>query len=149
MHIAPQAVISTHLLALEELLLMFDTFPSGWEIGGQMYLDYISLVQEKRPSERRRRGSGSRRDSVLRLMRALPTMEARSFEQCVAQSEMARTVADIIVSTTEMVIGLRERRLTIQSRDIGGLMRLPLLEGDALRITRKVAGGMLDQVLAG
>jgi hypothetical protein len=62
---------------------------------------------------------------------------------------MARTVADIIVSTTEMVIGLRERRLTIQSRDIGGLMRLPLLDGDALRITRKVAGGMLDQVLAG
>lgn len=74
-----------------------------------MYLDYISLVQEQRPSERRRRGSGSRRDSVLRLMRALPTMEARSFEQCVAQSEMARTVADIIVSTTEMVIGRRER----------------------------------------
>jgi len=116
---------------------MFGTFPSGWEVGGQMYLDYISLVQEQPPAERRRRGSGSRRDSVLRLMRALPTMEARSFEQCVAQSEMARTVADIIVSTTEM------------SKDIGALMRLPLLEGDALRITRKVAGGMLDQVLAG
>jgi len=28
-------------------------------------------------------------------------------------------------------------------------MKLPLLEGDALRITRKVAGDMLQQVLAG
>jgi hypothetical protein len=103
MHIAPQAVISTHLSALEDLLVMFDTHPSGWEVGGQIYLDYISLVQEHGVGERRRRGSGSRRDSVVRLLRGLPAMEARSFEQCVAQSEMARTVANIVVSTTEMV----------------------------------------------
>jgi len=64
-------------------------------------------------------------------------MEARSFEQRVAVSEMARVVANIVVSSSEM------------SREVGGLMRLPLLEGDALRITRKVAGGMLDQILAG
>jgi hypothetical protein len=76
-------------------------------------------------------------------------MEARSFEQSVAQSEMARTVANIVVSTAEMVCTLLGAKLMIQSREIGGLMRLPLLEGDALRITRKVAGGMLDQVLAG
>jgi len=128
---------------------MFDTHPSGWEIGGQIYLDYISLVQDHGVGERRRRGSGSRRDSVIRLLRALPAMEARSFEQSVAQSEMARTVANIVVSTAEMVCTLLGAKLMIQSREIGGLMRLPLLEGDALRITRKVAGGMLDQVLAG
>lgn len=29
------------------------------------------------------------------------------------------------------------------------MMRLPLLEGDALRITRKIADGMLEHVLAG
>jgi hypothetical protein len=104
MHIAPQAVISTHLADLEELLLMFDSrHPQGWEIGGQIYLDYISLVQERAGAERRRRGSGSRKDSVVRLLRALPSMEARSFEQRVAQSEMAKVVADIIVSSSEMV----------------------------------------------
>jgi len=92
-------VISTHLSELEELLLMFDSPPSGWDVGGQMYLDYISLVQERGGGERRRRGSGSKRDSVVRLLRALPSMEARSFEQRVAQSEMAKVVANIIVSS--------------------------------------------------
>jgi hypothetical protein len=102
--IAPQAVISTHLSDLEELLLMFESLPPGWEVGGQIYLDYISLVQEHGGAERRRRGTGSRRDSVVRLLRALPSMEARSFEQRVAQSEMARVVANIIVSSSEMVL---------------------------------------------
>jgi len=107
MHIAPQAVISTHLSEVEELLLMFDSrHPQGWDVGGQIYLDYISLVQERGGAERRRRGSGSRKDSVVRLLRALPSMEARSFEQRVAQSEMARVVANIIVSSSEMVRSL-------------------------------------------
>lgn len=129
---------------------MFDTHPTGWEIGGQIYLDYISLIQDHSVGERRRRGSGSRRDSVVRLLRNLPAMEARTFEQNVAQSEMARTVANIVVSTAEMVLlALKALEANMQSKEIGGLMRLPLLEGDALRITRKVAGGMLDQVLAG
>ena len=100
MHIAPQAVISTQLTDVEELLLMFDSNPLGWETGGQIYLDYISLVQR---TEKRRRGTGSRKDSVLRLLRALPAMETRTFEQRVAQSEMARVVANIIVSSTDMV----------------------------------------------
>jgi hypothetical protein len=106
MHIAPQAVISTHLSELEELLLMFDSPPSGWDVGGQMYLDYISLVQERGGGERRRRGTGSKRDSVVRLLRALPSMEARSFEQRVAQTEMAKVVANIIVSSSELVESL-------------------------------------------
>lgn len=82
---------------------MFDSLPPGWEIGGQIYLDYISLIQGHGGTERRRRGIGSRKDSVVRLLRALPSMEARSFEQQVAQSEMARTVANIVVSLSEMV----------------------------------------------
>jgi nuclear pore complex protein Nup98-Nup96 len=102
-HIAPQAVISTHLSDLEDLLLMFDSLPAGWEIGGQIYSDYIVLVQDRGVGERRRRASGSRRDSVVRLLRGLPAMEAQSFEQRVAQSEMARVVANIVVSSTEFV----------------------------------------------
>jgi len=78
--------------------------PPGWETGGEIYLDYISLVHARGSTERRRRGSGSRRDTVVRLLRGLPGMEARTFEQRVAQSEMARVVANIVVSTTEMVI---------------------------------------------
>ena len=112
MHIAPQAVISTHLSELEELLLMFDSrHPQGWDVGGQIYLDYISLVQERGGAERRRRGTGSRKDSVVRLLRALPSMEARSFEQRVAQSEMAKVVANIIVSSSEMVRSLGSKLL--------------------------------------
>lgn len=107
-HIAPQAVISTQLSDLEELLTMFTSpTPPGWDIGGQIYLDYISLVHSHGTTERRRRGSGSRRDAVVRLLRGLPGMEARTFEQQVAQSEMARVVANMVVSTTEMVIVLR------------------------------------------
>jgi hypothetical protein len=102
MHIAPQLVISTHLSDLSDLLLSFDPPPPGWDVGGQIYLDYISLIHE-RGGERRRRGSGSRKDSVVRLLRALPSMEARSFEQRVAQSEMAKVVANIIMSSSEMV----------------------------------------------
>jgi hypothetical protein len=97
-------VISTHLSDLEDLLIMFDSQPTGWDIGGQLYLDYISLVQEHGSAERRRRGSGSRRECVVRLLRGLPSMDARSFEQRVAQSEMARVVANIIVSSSEMVV---------------------------------------------
>ena len=104
-HIAPQAVISTHLSDLEELLLMFDSsIPHGWDVGGQIYLDYISLVQERGAGEWRRRGGGSKRDVVLRLLRSLPAVVARSFEQRVALSEMARVVADLVLSSSEMVV---------------------------------------------
>jgi len=99
LHIAPQAVISTHLTPLEDLLFLFDSAhaPAGWDVGGQVYLDYISLLHDP-TTERRRRASGSRRDIIVRLLRALPSMEARTFEQRVAQSEMARVVANLIVS---------------------------------------------------
>ena len=106
MHIAPQAVINTRLSDLEDLLLMFESTPLGWDIGGQIYVDYISLVHERGGGDRRRRGNGSRKDSVIRLLRALPRMEARSFEQRVAQGEMAKVVANIIVSSSEMVLAL-------------------------------------------
>jgi hypothetical protein len=102
-HIAPQAVISTNLIDLEELLLMFQSPPSGWDFGGQIYLDYISLVQNY-GGERRRRGTGTRRDCVLRLLKGLPSMEIRSFEQRVAQAEIARVVANIVISSPDMVI---------------------------------------------
>lgn len=76
-------------------------------------------------------------------------MEARTFEQRVAVSEMARVVANIVVSTPEMVSSFfSEMELIWQNREIGSVMRLPLLEGDALRITRKLAGGMFDQLIA-
>lgn len=120
MHIAPQAVISTHLSDLEDLLLMFETPPLGWDIGGQIYLDYISLVQQRGEGERRRRGGGSRKESVVRLLRALPSMEARSFEQRVAQSEMAKVIANIIVSSSELVN---------RSHDLADLIRAERLLG--------------------
>jgi hypothetical protein len=82
---------------------MFGTPPAGWDVGGQIYLDYISLVQYQGVGERRRRASGSKKDAVVRLLRGLPAMEAQSFEQRVAQSEMARVVANIVVSSPEMV----------------------------------------------
>jgi len=150
-HIAPQAVISTRLSDLEDLLSTFvSPFPPGWDIGGQIYLDYISLIQDHAGIiERKRKGSGSRRDAVIRLLRALPAMEARTFEQRVAVSEMARVVANIVVSTPDMVSSFfSEMELIWQNREIGSVMRLPLLEGDALRITRKLAGGMFDQLIA-
>jgi hypothetical protein len=86
---------------------MFDSSPPpGWDVGGQIYLDYIFLVQEHGTAERRRRGSGTKRDIVGRLLRGLPAMEVRSFEQRVAVSEMARVVANIVVSSSEMVMPL-------------------------------------------
>jgi hypothetical protein len=89
---------------------MFDSSsPPGWDVGGQIYLDYISLVQDRGGVERRRRGSRSKRDIVVRLLRNLPAVEARSFEQRVAVSEMARVVANIVVSSSEMVCLLFSR----------------------------------------
>ena len=82
---------------------MFDSEPPGWDVGGQLYLDYILLAQEHGTVERRRRGAGSKRDCVLRLLRGLPRMEARTFEQGVARSEMSRLVATVILSSPEMV----------------------------------------------
>ena len=43
---------------------------------------------------------------MVRLLRNLPAVEARSFEQRVAVSEMARVVANIVVSSSEMVCPL-------------------------------------------
>ena len=82
---------------------MFDSRPPGWELGGQIYLDYISLMVDRGNAERRRRGSGTRKDCIVRLLRALPSMEARSFEQRVAQSEMSRVVANTVVSSSDLV----------------------------------------------
>ena len=114
MYIAPQAVISTHLTDVEDLLLMFDMPPAGWEYGGKIYLDYISLLRGG-AGERRRRGSGSRRDVIVRLLRGLPAMEVQTFEQRVAQSEMASVVANTVVSSPEMV-SLKFILLTVRAR---------------------------------
>ena len=102
-HIAPQAVISTHLSDLEELLLMFDLpggwIVGGWETGGQIYLDYISLIQGHQSDKRR----GTKKDCISRLLRSLPNLQIQSFEQRVAQTEMSRVVANMVVSTSELV----------------------------------------------
>jgi hypothetical protein len=105
----PQSVISTHLVDLEELLLMFTSRPSGWDFGGQIYLDYISLAQEYGTGSRRK-GNGSKKDSVARLLRAIPNMEIRSFEQRVAQAEISRVVANLVISSPELV-RLKSERL--------------------------------------
>jgi hypothetical protein len=117
-HIAPQAVISTHLTPLEDLLFMFDSShpPAGWDIGGQVYLDYLSLVHDPATKKRRRAG-GSRRDIVARLEWALLSMDARTSEQHVMQNEMAKVVPNLIVSSSEFVCnppGSFLRRLTFK-----------------------------------
>jgi hypothetical protein len=46
-------------------------------------------------------------------------METRSFEQQVAQSEMARVVANIVVSSSEMVCPSRKVLICVEQRDWG------------------------------
>jgi nuclear pore complex protein Nup98-Nup96 len=107
MHIAPQAVISRHLTPLEDLLLLFDTHPGGrgWDVGGQLHLDYLGLVADL-GGERRGMPSASQRDVVVRLVRGLPALETRTSEQKVERSEMARVVANLIASSSEFVCPL-------------------------------------------
>lgn len=111
--VAPAAVISGDLEQLRNLLAKFEDVNKveSWTLGGQVYFDYITLLNLKDDLPAAMAvapGRGSRAGSVApgrndlmavckRLLGALPNMEQVHFEQKVAVREMGAVVSGIIL----------------------------------------------------
>lgn len=151
--VAPAAVISGDLEQLRTLLAKFEDVNkvSNWALGGQVYLDYITLLNLKNdlpaamaavtppaPSSAARgtRGGsaaalGGRNDLVQvcrRLLAALPNMEMINFEQRVAVKEMGAVVSGVVLKVGGV--------LTSEAPKILGL---PLTEDQYLKKTVRLS----------
>lgn len=130
--VAPAAVISGDLEQLRILLAKFEDFSQvkNWNLGGQVYLDYITLLNLKDdlpaamatavspvPAAR-----GSRTSSVMssgrndlvpvckRLLGALPNMEMVNFEQKVAVKEMGAVVSGVLLKVGRVLVSTKSSK---------------------------------------
>ncbi|KAI5809021.1 nuclear protein 96-domain-containing protein [Peziza echinospora] len=151
--VAPKAVIAGDLEKLSLVLSKFDDVNkiSDWSLGGQVYLDYITLVAIKEdlpgalalaaaaasnPSveeKPRRRGdtkafATSTKNDVFqlckRLLGALPNMERWNFEQKVAIAEMGAVVSGVVLKAGAFM-----------ANEAPKILSLPLMEDQYLKRT--------------
>ncbi|GAO48900.1 hypothetical protein G7K_3063-t1 [Saitoella complicata NRRL Y-17804] len=141
-HIAPAAVIANELDRLRELLAKFENVDGvkGWEFGGQVYLDYINLVQPVpiafRPAAQGLPTANSHADISRRLLFSLPQLKARVFEQRVAKCEMSACLARSVQA--EKAMGGEEKV---------GVLRLALVEDEVFGQVVKLAAGFYGETL--
>lgn len=145
--VAPAAVISGDLEQLRNLLAKFEDVNKveNWTLGGQVYLDYITLLNLKddlptavamAPAPT---GRGSRAGSAApgrndlmavckRLLGALPNMEQVHFEQKVAVREMGAVVSGVILKVGGVL-----------ASEVPRILDLPLTEDQYLKKTVRLS----------
>ncbi|KAF8473419.1 nuclear protein 96-domain-containing protein [Kalaharituber pfeilii] len=141
--VAPAAVIADDLKQLQSLLAKFEDVNKirDWSLGGQVYLDYITLLTLKEdlsaviftPATGSRRGerAAGKHDLVhlcKRLLAALPSMDRWNFEQKVAIAEMSAVLSGVVLKVGEALAG-----------DAPKILDLPLTEDQYLRKTVKLS----------
>lgn len=95
--VAPAAIISGNLDNLKKILAKFEPSvqPEGWGLGGQVYLDYIRLLELSTRDTPKARDE--KREVALRLLSALKNVERHGFLQNIAVREMAGVVGSFVV----------------------------------------------------
>ncbi|KAF2866983.1 nuclear protein 96-domain-containing protein [Massariosphaeria phaeospora] len=105
--VGPDSVISRDYDNLRELMGGFDPAPPNWSHGGQIYFDYIELLDltAKRASYRDNEERDQQiHDLLCKLQRALEVVAKNRWDQCeleerVALTEIAGTVADLVAKS--------------------------------------------------
>lgn len=125
--VAPAAVISGDLEQLRIVLARFEDVNKveSWTLGGQVYLDYITLLgfRDDLPAamtgapltsggrtSRGSAGNGQGRNGLIsvckRLLAALPNMERWNFEQKVAIAEMGAVLSGVVLKAGGALVSL-------------------------------------------
>lgn len=91
MHIAPQAIVSGDLSALDLLLHQMSNVDSidDWNHGGQIYRDATDLILRERSPIKHKTSDTSLGIVLFRLVKNLPRLSQVSFEQRVARHEIS------------------------------------------------------------
>lgn len=112
MFIAPQAIVYSKLDALYSFLKRFQNTSAitNWKTGGQVYLDYIELLKFNEGlmststlKNEEFKITQTQKDLILRLLRTLPIMDTKMFEQSVAMKIMSSFSASFILSNNIMI----------------------------------------------
>ncbi|KAI5777498.1 nuclear protein 96-domain-containing protein [Geopyxis carbonaria] len=121
--VAPAGIISGDIAPLRKILGRFDiNAVDSWGIGGQVYLDYIRLLEIERTQLGKSKMDQEKGVITQRLLGALKGIEKRGFLQNVAVTEMAGTVASVVLKgSTEL------------SQEKARVLELPLGEDNYLK----------------
>jgi nuclear pore complex protein Nup98-Nup96 len=166
--VAPKYVIEEEWETIRALINGFKGRESSipeWNLGGQLYVDYLSLVESQR------KGLGKVDGMVLeRLLAALPaivrTDRHPGFLERVAAQEisgaLSRVMAELArhghVSISNFIFyflprrGTRRRRATTnatQNKDVSRVLTLPLTEDKYLKHTVDLSFGLYKSIMAG
>ncbi|KAF2460468.1 nuclear protein 96-domain-containing protein [Lineolata rhizophorae] len=156
--VAPRAIIEGSLPLLKQVLSRFGSTATsmsaektgsvsvadvvtGWLLGGQVYADYVKLV-DMRAGHTAARSAGERREVLHRLLGALEALAGKvqgmEVLERAAVGEMARVVAEAVVKGEIQNVGAERARV----------LGLPLTEDATLRHTRELSLGYYRAVLA-
>ncbi|RPA95939.1 hypothetical protein L873DRAFT_1265447 [Choiromyces venosus 120613-1] len=135
--VAPEAVISGDLELLKHILAEFEDVDlvDKWNLGGQIYLDYIHLQEyvlsgklhlgpaKNAPEQKGLPKSNSPKDLARRLLVGLKSADRKGFLQNIAVREMAGVVGSWVLKSEDMI------------SEAPKLLDLPLTEDQFLRKT--------------
>lgn len=133
--VAPTAIIERDYPMLKKLLRGFkgkETKIDGWHLGGELYSDYLSLVE------------GQKDPKVLdRLLASLPAIANRqgSMMETIAIQEIGGAVAKTVLASQTLVSLLSlswksaQTNFFLQTKDRYKVLRLPLTEDKCLQHT--------------
>lgn len=179
--VGPEAVISRDFDPLRELLGGFIPTPTnspapfatsarrgrrnepvqGWSSGGQIYYDYIELIDltGQRSSLRMSEESSKQvHELLLKLQRALETVARDGLEVCgleerVALMEIAGTVANLLsklkVRLIELAVVPRQELKVVHQGNQASILKLPLTEDSWLKHSCDLSTSYYRSVMAG
>jgi nuclear pore complex protein Nup98-Nup96 len=165
--VGPEAIISRDYDPLREMMGNFlpdDAHRKepvqGWAQGGQIYFDYIELLDltGQRTSYRVDEALNTRiQELLVRLQKALEVagrdrLESCALEERVALMEIAGTVAGVLgkgqVSFRSYTNKMAEVLMNMQQKDRSAVLRLPLTEDMRLRHACALSEGYYRSVMA-
>ena len=155
--VGPRAIIEEDYQTLQDVLGGFE--PDGkehvesWEVGGQVYQDFVDLVQDSLEEE------GDRMAVLKHLLSALPEMgdvEEMGFEEKVAVGEMSAVVGRKALEVEGKVclsfvvrLGTSMRTDDEQGIQKANVLNLPMTDEMGLKSTVELGFGHYRAVMAG
>ncbi|KAI9741163.1 MAG: hypothetical protein M1834_002876 [Cirrosporium novae-zelandiae] len=154
--VAPKAIIERDYLTLKALLSGFggQTTVPNWEVGGQIFVDYLAVMDKKGKE------SAEVGQALRRLVDTLPVVSRKGqfgFEEMVAISEMGGVVGRRVVERRSKGVSHKfvscgddeSERLTLLKIIEGPkVLRLPLTEDACLNHTLDLSLGFYRAVMA-
>ncbi|EON66844.1 hypothetical protein W97_06246 [Coniosporium apollinis CBS 100218] len=159
--VAPRAIVERDYEGLRELLEGFgggtEGKVQGWNVGGQVYRDFVRLVAEVGEGAVHGQKKGEREAVLRRLGRGLEALGAEmgkmGLVERAAVMEMGRVVAGWVEreEVSSVLCMLSDKRLTekLQVGEKAQVLRLPMTEDAYLRHTRELSLNYFRAVMAG